>query len=114
MQPFHRVRLHRAIEYLTAGFPGALGAIHGNFGIAQNILSLRTAPAEDDTNACADHNLSAIHRERHRDPLPNALRHADRIARVAQFRRQHNKFVASRPGKGVVTRRAWQVAVRTA
>ena len=65
LQPFDSTRVHGMVEHFTAGLAAALGAIHGNLGVPQELRRFRPAAvAESDANANGEHNLLTIEMER--------------------------------------------------
>ncbi len=114
LQPFDGVSLHRTVEYFATSFSSMLCAIHSDLGIAENIFGIRTAgAAENNSDACGDHNLVIIQSERNSHALLNAFRHADGVAGVAQFCGEHNKFVAPKSRQCMVAHGALYVLVRS-
>ena len=53
-EPLHDFVPHLGVEQLKGRFPAALGDVHGNVGIAQDVFRAPvTEPAQDDPDACA-------------------------------------------------------------
>ena len=61
LQTFDCTRMHSMVEHFKAGFAAALGAVHGNFGVAEDVLGFGpSVTAESDTDAYGQHDLLTI------------------------------------------------------
>ena len=65
LQTFDGTGMHRMVEHFTAALACALGTIHGNLGIAEDVLCLRSGiAAESNTDANGQYDLVTIQVER--------------------------------------------------
>src|SRR3984893_11234872 len=88
------------VEHLIACFAGILSAVHGNFGIAKNVLCVcGHAAAEGDTDAYGKHNLLTIEIERNGQFLLNALSNANGVAGIMKFLNEHGELVTAGAGQ---------------
>ena len=100
LQTFDGARMHSMVEHFTARFAGALGAIHGNLGVAEDVLCLGPGiAAESNPDAYRQHDLLTIQIEGNGQSLLNALGDANGVAGVMKFLEEHRELVASGPGQ---------------
>src|SRR5579862_4758235 len=106
LQTSDRPGMHRMVEYFISALTAGFGAIHGNFGIAQKIRSLRgRIIAEGDANAHREHNLVIVDLEGNGEPMLDALSDSNGVAGVMQLLDQDGEFITSRASESTLAKK---------
>jgi hypothetical protein len=94
--------VHLRVVALVAAAPGRLGPVHGQVGVAQQVVGpLDVALHPGDAHAAAHVQLAPIDHERPGQPLQDALGHLGDVDVVAGVLDEHGELVAAEAGHGV-------------
>src|ERR1700676_474138 len=100
--------MHGMVEHLAVSFAGVLGAVHGNLGVAENVLCV-CAAVEGNTDAYRKHNLLTVEVERNGQFLLNALSNANGIAGIMKFLNEHGELIPAGAGQSAFAGEGFRV-----
>ena len=101
VEPRDDVAVHLRVEHRVARLAVRLGAVHGDVGVADQLLRVGVGPAERDPDRPGDHQLAVGDRERLGERGQHPLRDDRRLARVGHVLQQDGELVAADPRDGV-------------
>ena len=102
-QPIVPGLVHARVEELVAGLAPGLGVVHGEVGVAEDLLGRRAARGgEGDADAHRDEQLALLEEERPLQLGAEPLGHRGDRARVLHVLEEHGELVAAEPGDGVL------------
>ena len=101
LEPLHHPRVHRLVEHGVAGAALRLGAVHGDVGVAHDVLRRAVGGHERDADAGRHVELAVVDVERRGERLLQALGDDRGAADVLDLLEQQRELVAAVAGDGV-------------
>ena len=98
----HDRRVHRRFEDRDTVLAGALGGVHRDVGVPQQLCRVRRpGPSDRDTDAAADDDLLPLDREWRPQHVDDAVRDRHGVAQLRSVVEQDGEFVTAEPGGDV-------------
>ena len=102
LHPLDQLGVHLGVVALVAALAGRLGPVHGQVGVAQQLVgAVDVALHPGDAHAAPDVQLAPVDLERLAQPFQHPVGHLDDVDVVAGVLDQHGELVAAEPGHGV-------------
>ena len=102
LHPLDQLGVHLGVVALVAALAGRLGPVHGQVGVAQQLVgAVDVAVHPGDAHAAPDVQLAPVDLERLAQPFQHPVGHLDDVDVVAGVLDQHGELVAAEPGHGV-------------
>lgn len=100
LQPIHRALAHGRVEKLDRRRAVSLRTAQGNRGVLQKVFRTVVARGADgDADGGRHEDLPSLNIERRAQRRPQALRHSNGVAGVADVVQQHREFVSAESGQ---------------
>ena len=104
--------MHLRLEDLVAALSPALRRVHGEIGVAKQLITVRTREVECDPDAHSDEHLAASDLQRTPERGQHAFGDVRRLALVGEVLEQHCELVAAQAGGGVLDPEALAETIR--
>jgi hypothetical protein len=104
--------MHLRLEALVAALAPALRRVHGEIGVAEQLVAVRAGEIEGDSDAHADEHGSSRDRQRTLERGEHTVGHLRRLSLVGEILQQHRELVAAQPGRGVLEPEAVAETIR--
>ena len=99
LEPLRERLVHVALEDLVAALPLALGLVHRQVGVAEQVLGL--LQPDRDPDAAGDEHLAALDLDHPLDRVEGEARHPGDLDRLTDVLDEDRELIAAEPGDGV-------------